>query len=315
MYLLDDGGPVLGLKPMNCPVTSWSPASCSAVPRPAAAAGRDRRRPSQRVERDRNGLLRACALSIDDVHIFCAPASWRPRSTAAWSGRWGLSGCPGSTRAWSSRRARRSGSAMISGGRRRGGARACPSTGTAFPDEVRLREARFDGPKIDLAPGATAGPVVAAGTMQLEFHAGIAIRPRRCRPGRRQAPAGDRPTGAMLGSLEWFIAILLEHTDGAYRHGGPCRPLCCRFPSPPRLCGRCRRGLRSAGARAEPGGSVRRSAPASAMPRAGACPRAGRRRPRTGAGTARLREAGGAQRTTRSPTPPTRSRPPSGRRR
>ena len=318
MYLLDDGGPVLGLKPMNCPghilVACELLRSYRDLPLRLAEIGHVHRSESSG---NRNGLLRACAFSIDDAHIFCAPGQLEAEIDGCLelaAGVYRLFGLDPRVEL-STRPAQRIGDDQLWDAAEAALERALHRHG--IPHEVRPGEGAFYGPKIDLHLGDSLGRSWQLGTMQLDFTLAsrfdLAVADRD--DGRLQPVIVHR---AMLGSVERFIAILLEHTDGPYRHGWhPCRPLCCRFPSatspmratPPWPCGQ----PVLAPSRAA---QARRSAPASAMLCAGACPScwspatANRSRGRSPC----ARPAAPSARS-RSPTPPTRSRPPSGRRR
>jgi threonyl-tRNA synthetase len=300
MYLLDDGGPVLGLKPMNCPghilVAGELLRSYRDLPLRLAEIGHVHRSESSG---NRNGLLRACAFSIDDAHIFCAPGQLEAEIDGCLelaAGVYRLFGLDPRVEL-STRPAQRIGDDQLWDAAEAALERALHRHG--IPHEVRPGEGAFYGPKIDLHLGDSLGRSWQLGTMQLDFTLAsrfdLAVADRD--DGRLQPVIVHR---AMLGSLERFIAILLEHTDGRLPAWlAPVQavvlPVSVRHLA---YAGDAAVALRSAGARAEPGGSgetlgarirdaVRRRVPFVLV--------AGDREQEQG--TVALREAGGAQRT------------------
>ncbi|HVI19872.1 MAG TPA: threonine--tRNA ligase [Gaiellales bacterium] len=214
MFLLPDGDRLLGLKPMNCPghilVAEQLLRSYRDLPLRLAEIGAVHRHESSG---NRNGLLRACVFSIDDAHIFCAPDAIRREIDEC------LSLAAQVYRTFdlepqvelSRRPVQRIGDDALWDAAEDALAAALEQHG--IDHQVRDGEGAFYGPKIDLHLLDSAGRSWQLGTVQLDFtlggRFGLAVA------GSDGSPI--RPVllhRAMLGSLERFVAILLEHTDG-----------------------------------------------------------------------------------------------------
>ncbi len=214
MFLCPSAGHERGLRPMNCPghieLFRLRPRSHRELPLRLAEAGlvhRDER--SGAV----NGLLRTRAFVIDDAHIFCAP------DQAAGE----IAACLELARAvyrlfaleprleLSTRPERRLGSdASWDAGEH---ALAAALEAAGLPFAVRPGEGAFYGPKIDLHVADSLGRSWQLGTIQVDQ-----VMPERF--GIEYAGADGRAARpvivhrAVLGSLERFLAVLLEHLDG-----------------------------------------------------------------------------------------------------
>ena len=266
---LEEDEQQFALKPMNCPghmllfgsTAPLATASCrSATP--------SRRRSTATSSRGTlHGLLRVRHITQDDAHIFCTPRAdrgrdlrlprlSRPTSTtsSAWRRAFELSTRPGE-------QARHRRGVGLHRGRARGGARAAR-------DRLRRQRGRRrvlrpeDRPPHDRRRSAAPG------------RWGRSSSTRRCRSASASptwAPTTREHTPyvihrALLGSLERFIGILIEHYGGAFPFWlAPVQvrvlPVGEGHPAAPRAIGDAARA--SAGYRVDVGEPTRRSASGS----------------------------------------------------
>ena len=214
MFFLEAEGREYGLKPMNCPghclVYADSPRSYRDLPLRLAEAGTLHR---NELSGTLHGLLRVRHVTQDDAHVFCTPEQLEDEILGSLDYafflyelfgldmRVELSTRPesrlGSDEEWD-----RAEDALVSALRRRG---------VAY--EVSEGEGAFYGPKIDLHMQDVLGRSWQLGTVQLDFQ-----MPQRFRLRYAGADNAEHTPAmihrALLGSLERFIGILLEHTRG-----------------------------------------------------------------------------------------------------
>jgi len=216
MYLLDDGGPVLGLKPMNCPghilVFNSSMRSYRDLPLRYGEFGScHRNEPSGAL----HGLMRVRGFTQDDGHIFCSEEQIQPEVTAfnqqalAVYRDFGFDQVTiklalrpdqrlGTDDTWD-----RAENAL----RRALG--ACEVEWTELPGE-----GAFYGPKVEYHLKDSLGRSWQCGTMQVDFSMPARLDAEYvAEDNTRKVPVMLHR--AIVGSLERFIGILIEHHGGA----------------------------------------------------------------------------------------------------
>ena len=169
------------------------------LPRPAGALLRGRACcTATRPRGVLHGLLRVRHFTQDDAHIFCTEEQVQEEVVQCL--RLGLrpsTRCSTSRSAWSSRRARSSGSAATRCGtapRRRSQARS-PSSGLEY--ELNPGDGAFYGPKIDLHMTDSLGRSWQLGTVQLDYSMPERFDLHLHRRRQRRAPPGDDPPRAV----------------------------------------------------------------------------------------------------------------------
>lgn len=223
MFALSVDGHPAALKPMNCPghadLYALRPRSYRELPLRLWELGH-----VHRLEQsgELNGLLRARSFVIDDAHLFCAPEQV-PGELAAClhiaQEVYALVGL-GLRAELSLRPAQRLGDDALWDAAERGLRDALDEAGLAYVDQPG--EGAFYGPKVDLHINDALGRAWQMGSVQLDFQLPIRFDLRYVGPdGRDESRAGEpyRPVmvhRAMFGSLERFIAILIEHFDGRF---------------------------------------------------------------------------------------------------
>ena len=223
MFALSVDGHPAALKPMNCPghadLYALRPRSYRELPLRLSELGH-----VHRLEQsgELNGLLRARSFVIDDAHLFCAPAQVPGELGACLLMAQEVYALVGlALRAeLSLRPAQRLGDDALWDAAERGLRDALDQAGLAYVEQPG--QGAFYGPKVDLHIDDARGRAWQMGSVQLDFQLPIRFDLRYVGPdGRKESPGGEpyRPVvvhRAMLGSLERFIAILLEHFDGRF---------------------------------------------------------------------------------------------------
>jgi threonyl-tRNA synthetase len=221
MFELEVDGRPAALRPMNCPghaeLYALRPRSYRELPLRLAESGR-----VHRLEQsgELNGLLRARSFIVDDAHLFCAPAqvAGELRSCLELAREvYDLFDLP--LRAeLSLRPADRLGSDELWDLAEDGLRNGLRDAGISF--EERPGEGAFYGPKADLHVADSLGRTWQMGSVQLDYQLPERFDLRYVDSGGRDRNLEGRPNRpviihrAMFGSLERFIAILLEQSDG-----------------------------------------------------------------------------------------------------
>jgi len=214
MFFLEAEGREYGLKPMNCPghclVYADAPRSYRDLPLRLAEAGTLHR---NELSGTLHGLLRVRHVTQDDAHIFCTAGQLEAEILGCldyafflydlfgFNMRVELSTRPdnrlGADEEWE-----RAEAALAS---------ALGKRGIAY--DVSEGEGAFYGPKIDMHMHDVLGRSWQLGTVQLDFQ-----MPQRFGLAYAGADNAEHTAAmihrALLGSLERFIGILLEHTGG-----------------------------------------------------------------------------------------------------
>ena len=214
MFFLEAEGREYGLKPMNCPghclVFADSARSYRELPLRYAEAGTLHR---NELSGTLHGLLRVRHVTQDDAHIFCTPDQLEDEILGCvdyafflydlfgFDVRVELSTRPesrlGSDEDWDRAEAALAG--------------ALARRGLAY--EANEGEGAFYGPKVDMHMQDSLGRSWQLGTVQLDFQ-----MPQRFRLAYQGADNAEHTPAmihrALLGSLERFIGVLLEHTGG-----------------------------------------------------------------------------------------------------
>jgi threonyl-tRNA synthetase len=214
MFVIADGDRERGVKPMNCPghieLYRSRPRSYRELPLRLAEAGLVHRNEHAGAV---NGLLRARAFVIDDAHIFCTDEQLPDEidNCLAFAAdvyrlfdlepRLELSTRPapriGSEEQWDAAE----------------GALTAALERHGFDYSVNPGDGAFYGPKIDLHLDDSLGRSWQMGTVQIDY----AMADRFALTYVSAAGADHRPVivhRAIMGSLERFLAILLEHVGG-----------------------------------------------------------------------------------------------------
>nr|WP_176704807.1 threonine--tRNA ligase [Burkholderia sp. M701] len=217
MYALADAeeGRALCLKPMSCPchvqVFNQRVRSYRELPvRYSEFGACHRDEPSGSLE----GLKRTRAFVQDDAHVFCAPAHIEAevgRFCALLRSMYAELGFPHFMVALATRPALRAGDDATWDRAEEALANAARAAGLAF-DEL-AGEGAFYGPKLEFHLTDNRGRSWQCGTIQLDF-----VLPERLDAEYvNERNERERPVmihHAVLGSIERFIAMLLEHHEG-----------------------------------------------------------------------------------------------------
>ncbi|OLL31823.1 threonine--tRNA ligase [Burkholderia sp. SRS-W-2-2016] len=217
MYSLDDAeaGRALCLKPMSCPchvqVFSQRVRSYRELPvRYSEFGACHRDEPSGSLE----GLKRTRAFVQDDAHVFCAPAHIEGevgRFCALLRAMYADLGFPAFKVALATRPELRAGSDATWDRAEAALANAARAAGLAF--EVLEGEGAFYGPKLEFHLQDSRARSWQCGAIQLDF-----VLPERLDAEYvNERNERERPVmihHAVLGSIERFIAMLLEHDEG-----------------------------------------------------------------------------------------------------
>jgi len=216
MYFTEVDGREYGVKPMNCPthclMFSEGRHSYRDLPMRLADFGRLHR---YELSGATAGLTRVRSFCQDDAHIFCTPEQVRQEVAGVVSmilETYALFGFDVSI-ALSTRPPVRAGDDALWEAAETALRAALDADGRAYT--VREGEGAFYGPKIDFGVKDALGREHQLGTCQLDY-----VLPERF--GLRYIDAEDRERTpvmihrAMLGSLERFIGILIEHCAGAF---------------------------------------------------------------------------------------------------
>ncbi len=221
MFQLEVDGRPAALRPMNCPghaeLYALRPRSYRELPLRLAESGH-----VHRLEQsgELNGLLRARSFIVDDAHPFCAPGQVAAelRSCLELARELhNLFGLP--LRAeLSLRPADRLGSDDVWDRAEAGLRDGLRVAGISF--EERPGEGAFYGPKVDLHVADSLGRSWQMGSVQLDYQLPERFDLRYVDAGGRDRDGEGAPNPpaiihrAMFGSMERFIAVLLEHGDG-----------------------------------------------------------------------------------------------------
>jgi threonyl-tRNA synthetase len=217
MYSVADAeeGHALCLKPMSCPchvqVFNQRVRSYRELPLRYSEFGACHRdEPSGSLE----GLKRTRAFVQDDAHVFCAPAHIEAevgRFCALLRSMYADLGFPHFKVALAMRPALRAGSDATWDRAEEALANAAQAAGLAF--DVLAGEGAFYGPKLEFHLTDSRGRSWQCGTIQLDF-----VLPERLDAEYvNERNERERPVmihHAVLGSIERFIAMLLEHHEG-----------------------------------------------------------------------------------------------------
>ncbi len=216
MFVVEEGGSALGLKPVSCPghiqLFERSRASYRDLPSRFAEFGLVHRNEQSGAL---SGLFRLRQFTQDDGHVFCEPGQVVEevvRFVASLRGFYADCGFDALEVGFSSRPAIRGGSEDDWAASEAALLDAAKEAGLS----VRMQpgEGAFYGPKLEFALKDRLGRSWQCGTIQLDR-----VLPERF--GISYVASGDervRPVmlhRAMLGSLERFVAVLLEHHEGA----------------------------------------------------------------------------------------------------
>ena len=213
----EDDEKQFALKPMNCPGHMLLFGSAlRVVPRPAAPLRGVVDAAPRRAAGTLHGLLRVRHVTQDDAHIFCTPRPDRGRrSSAASTSRASSTTSSAWSRASSSRRGRRNKLGTDEEWDFTEGALRAALERRGIDYDVNEGDGAFYGPKIDLHMTDVLGRSWQMGTIQLD-----ALMPQRFGltymgpDNREHTPYVVHR--ALLGSLERFIGILIEHYGGAF---------------------------------------------------------------------------------------------------
>lgn len=211
-----DGGQALCLKPMSCPchvqVFSQGLRSYRELPvRYSEFGACHRDEPSGSLE----GLKRTRAFVQDDAHVFCAEPQIEnevARFCELLRAVYADLGFASISVALATRPAQRAGEDDVWDRAEAALASAARAAGLAF--DIAAGEGAFYGPKLEFRLADSRGREWQCGTIQLDF-----VLPERLGANFvNEANLRERPVmlhHAVLGSMERFIAILLEHYEGA----------------------------------------------------------------------------------------------------
>jgi threonyl-tRNA synthetase len=217
MFFTEADERVMSVKPMNCPthclIFGTRLRSYRDLPIRYSDFGRLHRYERSGVT---NGLFRVRSFSQDDAHVFCAEEQIEEVVLAA-SGMilevYRTFGFEEVRIELSTRPAKRIGSDELWDRAEGALARALESQGMAF--QVNPGDGAFYGPKIDFHVKDSIGRSWQLGTVQLDYQ-----MPRRFDLKYVGADGAEHPPvmihRAMLGSIERFMAILIEQTAGAF---------------------------------------------------------------------------------------------------
>jgi threonyl-tRNA synthetase len=215
MFAFDDGERSLALKPMSCPghvqVFRQRPRSYRELPLRYAEFGACHRyEPSGAL----HGLMRTRAFTQDDAHVFCRESQVEvevARFCALLARLYGELGFPSFEVAFSTRPALRAGSDEVWDRAEAQLSAAAAAAGLEFA--LNPGAGAFYGPKLEFVLADRQGRRWQCGTIQLDL-----VLPARLgaefvdEDGARRCPVLIHH--AVLGSLERFIAVLLEHRGG-----------------------------------------------------------------------------------------------------
>ncbi|WP_233852279.1 threonine--tRNA ligase [Paraburkholderia sp. HD33-4] len=217
MYSLADAeeGRALCLKPMSCPchvqVFNQRVRSYRELPvRYSEFGACHRDEPSGSLE----GLKRTRAFVQDDAHVFCAVSDIESevgRFCALLRDVYADLGFPAFTVALATRPASRAGSEQTWDRAEQALANAAQAAGLEF--DVLAGEGAFYGPKLEFHLMDSRARSWQCGTIQLDFVLPERLEARYV----NERNEHERPVmihHAVLGSMERFIAMLLEHDDG-----------------------------------------------------------------------------------------------------
>ncbi len=207
----------MAVKPMNCPghclIFATRLRSYRDLPIRYADFGRLHRYERSGVT---NGLFRVRSFSQDDAHIFCTEEQIESEVLAVTEmilEVYKTFGFDGARIELSTRPAKRIGSNELWDQAEAALARALESRGIAF--QVNPGDGAFYGPKIDFHVQDALGRSWQLGTVQLDYQ-----MPQRFGLKYVAADGGEHQPvmihRAMLGSVERFLAILIEQTAGAF---------------------------------------------------------------------------------------------------
>jgi threonyl-tRNA synthetase len=216
MFMLGDDGPKAALKPVNCPchvqiVRSMAP-SYRDLPIRLGEFGVVHRNEAGGVL---HGLFRLRQFTQDDGHIFCAEEDVErevARFCASLKRLYAKLDFHDVAVAFSTRPARRAGSDEVWD--RAEAALLAAARGSGLDCAVQPGEGAFYGPKLEFVLRDRIGRSWQCGTIQLDF-----VLPERfdlryvTASGERRHPVMIHR--ALLGSVERFLGILLEHHKGA----------------------------------------------------------------------------------------------------
>jgi len=215
MFAFSDEGKSAAMKPVNCP-------GHAQIVKKRSLSHRDlplRLSEFGIVHRDEpsgvlHGLLRLRQFTQDDGHVFLAEADVELEVARFCSSLYDFYRCLGFSEIavnFATRPAQRAGSDAVWDRAERALSNAAERAGLAC--QVKAGEGAFYGPKLEFELGDRHGRRWQCGTIQLDF-----VLPERFelsyddRSGARVRPAMLHR--AMVGSLERFLGILLEHHDG-----------------------------------------------------------------------------------------------------
>ena len=215
MFSLEDGERAFALKPMSCPghiqIFNKRVRSFRELPLRLAEFGVcHRNEPSGAL----HGLMRGRAFVQDDAHVFCTEAQIEGevrRFCALLRRVYGDFGFADLRIGFSTRPAERAGADAVWDRAEAALAAAARAAGLALTEQPG--EGAFYGPKLEFALGDRQGRFWQCGTIQLDL-----VLPERLdavyvdAENRRVRPAMLHH--AVLGSIERFIALLLEHYAG-----------------------------------------------------------------------------------------------------
>jgi len=215
MFALEDGGRQLALKPMSCPghiqIFNQRVRSFRELPLRLSEFGAvHRNEPSGALQ----GLMRSRAFVQDDAHVFCREehiADEVAQFCALLGAVYDDFGFSDLHVGFSTRPAQRAGTDDVWDRAEGALAAAARAAGLAFVEQPG--EGAFYGPKLEFALGDSQGRRWQCGTIQVDF-----VLPERL-DARYVDETNARPRPvilhhAVLGSLERFIAMLLEHHAG-----------------------------------------------------------------------------------------------------
>ena len=217
MYFTDVEGAECAVKPMNCPghalIYSNELRSYRDLPIRIADFGRLHRYERSGVT---HGLTRVRTFAQDDAHIFCSPEQIQSEISSLiemFTEVYRVFRFDDLKICLSTRPDDSVGDGAIWEEAEAGLTEALESNGVAF--DINEGDGAFYGPKIDFVVLDAIGREWQLGTIQLDFNL-----PERFglkyidREGQEQQPVMIHR--AILGSLERFIGILIEHTKGAF---------------------------------------------------------------------------------------------------
>jgi threonyl-tRNA synthetase len=217
MFFTEVDGKQFAVKPMNCPghclIFATRRRSYRDLPLRLADFGRLHRYEKSGVT---TGLLRVRSFSQDDGHVFLTEGQIESEVLAALEMLrevYATFGFPAYEVELSTRPAKSIGSAETWQRAEAALRQALERSGTAY--RVSAGEGAFYGPKIDFHVGDALGRTWQLGTIQLDYQ-----MPERFGLSYVGDDGGEhRPVmihRAIMGSLERFMAILIEHTAGAF---------------------------------------------------------------------------------------------------